>query len=171
MYLSMLTSTLALLLASFASFSSASTPAIVQPADGTSIAPGATFPFEYHSIADYGTSSYNYSVYLLTSPPPAAFAPSETFAAGHYFGRFAEPNYPGNPNPPNTPPAQLVMPNFSIPPGGFGAGASVTNATFYIAVFEEYSNGEGVIGNRISYTANKIIYNATTTKMVEQLSA
>ncbi|KAJ7505243.1 hypothetical protein B0H11DRAFT_1977675 [Mycena galericulata] len=139
----------------------AATPAIISPADGTLIAPGAAFDFNYNSIADYGVSSYNYSVYLLTSPPDS-LSPSETFAAGHYFGRFAEPNYPGNPNPPNTPPAQLVMPNFSAPPGGFGAGASVTNATFYLAVFEEYSNGAACVGNRISYTANQIVYNATT---------
>ncbi|KAJ7761574.1 hypothetical protein DFH07DRAFT_421590 [Mycena maculata] len=139
----------------------AATPAIISPADGTQIAPGAAFDFNYNSIADYGVSSYNYSVYLLTAPP-TSFAPSATFAAGHYFGRFAEPNYPGNPNPSNTPPAQLVMPNFSIPPGGFGTGASATNATFYLAVFEEYANGAGSIGNLISFTANKIVYNATT---------
>jgi hypothetical protein len=34
------------------------------------------------------------------------------------------------------------MPNFSVAPGGFGAGASATNATFYLAVFEEYATGE-----------------------------
>ncbi|KAJ7784454.1 hypothetical protein B0H16DRAFT_298597 [Mycena metata] len=153
-------SALAFFLASFAS-TSATAPAIIQPADNTAIAPGASFPFEYLSIADYGTSSYNYSVYLITSPPDA-FAPSQTFASGHYFGRFGAPNYPGNPNPKNTAPSQLVMPNFSLPPGGFGAGAFATNATFYLAVFEEYSNGDGVIGNRISFTSNRIIYNATT---------
>jgi hypothetical protein len=48
----------------------------------------------------------------------------------------------GNPDPQNTPPPTLVMPNFSVAPGGFGAGASATNATFYLAVFEEYATGE-----------------------------
>jgi hypothetical protein len=41
--------------------------------------------------------------------------------------------------PTNLPPAQLVMPDFSKNPGGFGVGASATNATYYLAVFEEYS--------------------------------
>ncbi|KAJ6585095.1 hypothetical protein B0H19DRAFT_927570 [Mycena capillaripes] len=134
---------LSVLSVALACFSSAlaTTPAIIQPADGTHIAPGQTFDFEYLSIADYGTSSYNYSVYLLTSPPLALMT-SQNFGTGHYFGRFAEPNYPGNPNPPNTPPSQLFMPNFSNSPGGFGTGASATNATFYLAVFEEYSNGQ-----------------------------
>ncbi|KAJ7927998.1 hypothetical protein B0H13DRAFT_2653178 [Mycena leptocephala] len=139
----------------------ATTPAIIQPADGTHIAPNQAFDFNYLSIADYGTSSYNYSVYLFTTPP-LAFMASQNFGAGHYFGRFAEPNYPGNPNPPNTPPAQLVMPNFSIAPGGWGEGASASNATFYLAVFEEYANSDGVPGNRISFTANRIVYNATS---------
>ncbi|KAF7365104.1 26S proteasome subunit P45 [Mycena venus] len=139
----------------------ASTPVIVKPADGTHISPGQAFDFSYQSIADYGVSSYNYSVYLFTTPP-LAFMTSQNFGAGHYFGRFAQPNYPGNPNPSNTPPATFVMPDFSKPPGGFGAGASATNATFYLAVFEEYSNGEGVPGNRISFTANRVIYNATS---------
>ncbi|KAJ7688210.1 hypothetical protein B0H14DRAFT_3101234 [Mycena olivaceomarginata] len=157
--------TLALLLTSLASAARAATPAIVQPADGTVLAPGQSFPFTYSSIADYGASSYNYSVYLFTTPPgPLAFANASTnFGAGHYFGRFAQPNYPGNPDPQNTPPPTLVMPNFSVAPGGFGAGASATNATFYLAVFEEYATGEGVPGNRISFTANRVIYNATTT--------
>ncbi|KAJ6559089.1 hypothetical protein DFH09DRAFT_1161819 [Mycena vulgaris] len=139
----------------------AATPVIVQPAEGTHIAPGAAFDFNYGSIADYGTSSYNYTVWLLTSLP-TSFAPSTNFAEGHYFGRFAEPNYPGNPNPPNTPPAQLIMPDFSKNPGGFGSGASATNATCYLAVFEEYANGSGSVGYRISFTANKIVYNATS---------
>lgn len=48
----------------------------------------------------------------------------------------------GNPNPHNTPPAQLIMPDFSKPQGGFGSGASIANATFYLAVVEEYATGE-----------------------------
>ncbi|KAJ7675726.1 hypothetical protein DFH06DRAFT_977309 [Mycena polygramma] len=136
-------------------------PAIIQPEEGAHIAPGQKFNFSYQSIADYGCSSYNYSVYLFTSPP-LEFAASENFGAGHYFGRFAQPNYPGNPNPPNTPPAQLVMPNFSVAPGGWGSGASASNATFYLAVLEEYATGDGVVGNRISLSVNRIVYNATS---------
>ncbi|KAJ7259545.1 hypothetical protein B0H12DRAFT_418620 [Mycena haematopus] len=153
-------SALGLALSFFAS-ARAETPAINKPADGAHIAPGQTFDFSYQSIADYGASSYNYSVYLFTVPPQE-FAASLNFGAGHYFGRFAEPNYPGNPSPSNTPPPTLVMPNFSIAPGGWGAGASATNATFYLAVLEEYSTGEGAVGNRLSLTYNRVIYNATS---------
>ncbi|KAJ6605695.1 hypothetical protein B0H10DRAFT_1769313, partial [Mycena sp. CBHHK59/15] len=100
--------------------------------------------FSYTSIADYRTSSYNYTVVLFTSPPSAS-APSESFGAGHFFGRFAEPNYPGQikgiPTPTTPIVTLLVMPNFSANPGGFGAGATAENATFYLVVFEEYSNG------------------------------
>ena len=97
---------------------SAATPAIVLPANGTVIAPNGTFPFVYHSISDYGTSSYNFTVWLFTSPPRYGiaccvvsrvvwyafaerafflrfFVPSETFAVGYHFGRFSQPNYPG----------------------------------------------------------------------------
>ncbi|KAJ6508647.1 hypothetical protein C8R45DRAFT_859784 [Mycena sanguinolenta] len=153
-------STLALALSFFTS-ARAMTPAIVAPADGAHIAPGQTFDFAYQSIADYGASSYNYSVYLFTIPPENLLA-SQNFAAGHYFGRFAEPNYPGNPDPSNLPPATLVMPDFSIAPAGFGAGASASNATFYFAVFEEYSTWDGMPGNRLSFLYNRVIYNATS---------
>ncbi|KAJ7134724.1 hypothetical protein C8R44DRAFT_610519 [Mycena epipterygia] len=178
-------SALTLALTCFVSCAWSTTPAIIQPAEGTRIAPGQAFAFNYLSIADYGVSSYNYTVYLLTSPPHAS-TPSVNFGAGHYFGRFAEPNYPGNPNPSNPPPAQLVMPDFSKNPGGFGAGASATNATFYLAVFEEYADGsvsrrpafqdyssnssQGSVGNMISFTANKIVYNGTVPSQLLQIN-
>ncbi|KAJ7288229.1 hypothetical protein C8J57DRAFT_1047089 [Mycena rebaudengoi] len=138
----------------------AATPSIVQPAEGTHIAPGEAFNFTYASIADYGTSSYNYTVYLFTSAF-FALAPSENFGTGHYFGRFAQPNYPGNPNPRNTPPSTLTMPDFSKNPGGVGSGAFATNASFYLVVLEEYATGAGSVGSRISLTSNRIVYNAT----------
>lgn len=47
----------------------------------------------------------------------------------------------GNPNPRNLPPAQLVMPDFAESLGGFGAGESRSNATFYLVVLEEYVTG------------------------------
>lgn len=99
---------------------------------------------------------------------PDSFAPSANFATGHFFGRFAEPNYPGmfkrfyltdpsgfatkltsvvclfvtgNPNPSNPPPAQLVMPDFAKSPGGFGVGEEMINGTFYVVVLEEYVTG------------------------------
>ncbi|KAJ7147054.1 hypothetical protein C8R43DRAFT_890087 [Mycena crocata] len=120
----------------------AATPAILLPAKGSAIAPNASFPFKYHSIADYGVSSYNFSVWLFTSPP-RFFEPSESFAAGYHFGRYSLSNYPGNPSPHNLPPSAFKMPDFSRLGGGWGVGAPATHATFYFAVIEEY--GEGLV--------------------------
>ncbi|EEB95154.1 hypothetical protein MPER_05924, partial [Moniliophthora perniciosa FA553] len=116
-------------------------PAIISPANGTSIAPGAAFDFKYQILAERGRSSYNYHVWLFTQPP-SEFGPSLNWAGGYYFGMFADPNFPGNPNPNNRPPPQLTMPDFSKNPGGWGSGASVSDATFYLAVMEEYANGD-----------------------------
>lgn len=69
---------------------------IVSPASGTVIAPGSAFDFLYTTRADYGISSYNFTVMLLTTLP-TSFATSDAFGTGYYFGRFAEPNYPGMP--------------------------------------------------------------------------
>ncbi|KAJ7644204.1 hypothetical protein FB45DRAFT_737212 [Roridomyces roridus] len=134
---------------------------IVSPADGAVIAPGAAFDFQYQTMADYGVSSYNYTVWLLTSVP-TSFAQSNNFAEGHYLGRFAEPNYPGNPNPSNLPPAQLVMPDFSKNPGGFGLGESESNGNFVLAVLEEYATGFGAVGSRFNLAMNRITYNSTS---------
>ncbi|KAJ7025340.1 hypothetical protein C8F04DRAFT_1128586 [Mycena alexandri] len=172
MHLPTLSSAFAFFLASLAS-TLATVPAILHPADGTPIPPGASFPFEYLSIADYGTSSHNYSVYLLTSPP-AAFAPLRHSRAGitsNYpvafnYLTFKE-RYPsdgtGNPNPTNRASSQLAILNFSLPPDGFGAGAfAANNSTVYPVSFQVFNHRQGVIGNRTSFTANRIIHNATT---------
>ncbi|KAJ6585097.1 hypothetical protein B0H19DRAFT_410377 [Mycena capillaripes] len=135
---------------------------IIAPADSTVIAPGETFAFSYDSMADYGVSSYNYTVFLLTSVP-TSFGQSVDFAQGHYFGRFAEPNYPGNPSPKNVAPATLTMPDFSKNPGGFGVGAADSNGEFALVVMEEYATGSGSVGSRLSLAINRIIYNATAT--------
>ncbi|KAF9533218.1 hypothetical protein CPB83DRAFT_846077 [Crepidotus variabilis] len=157
MYLVFLLSRLFLILATVF----AGTPSIVHPANGTSINPGETFDFFYNSIADYGVSSYNYTVWLFTSPPTFPFVQVENFAFGYYFGRFAEPNYPGNPNPPNPPPAQLTMPNFATMEKGFGNGASAHNVTCFLTVLEEYATGNGSVGYRMSLSSNHISYNNT----------
>lgn len=64
---------------------------ITQPANGTHIAPGQAFNFTYNIRADYCTSSYNYTVWLLTSDPSTitTLAPR-----GKYLGRFAGASYP-----------------------------------------------------------------------------
>ncbi|KAJ7025343.1 hypothetical protein C8F04DRAFT_136651 [Mycena alexandri] len=135
---------------------------IIEPADGTSIAPGETFAFSYDSMADFGVSSYNYTVWLFTSVP-TSFAQSVDFAQGYYFGRFAEPNFPGNPSPKNIAPATLTMPDFSKNPGGFGTGASESNGHFALVVMEEYATGAGSVGSRLTLAINRIVYNATNT--------
>ncbi|KAJ6559085.1 hypothetical protein DFH09DRAFT_518688 [Mycena vulgaris] len=158
------------------SVASAATPTIVLPAKGSVIAPNATFPFSYHSISDYGTSSYNYTVWLFTSPPRHVverreisaecasyrfFEPTETFATGYHFGRFSQPNYPGNAFPHNLPPPTFTMPDFSKLGGGWGVGAPATRAKFYFAVIEEYADELPSVGFRMSLAFNEIIYNGT----------
>ncbi|KAH7921322.1 hypothetical protein BV22DRAFT_1072503 [Leucogyrophana mollusca] len=136
---------------------------ITSPAIGTAIAPGAAFDFSYNTRADYGISSYNFTVWLWTGMPTAMS--SQQFATGHYFGRFAEENYPGasrNPNPQNPVPSQLVMPNLADALGGFGAGASASDVEMYLVVIEEWASGQGSLGVRFSQTSNTIIYNATS---------
>lgn len=84
--------------------------------------------------------------------------------------------YPQHPAPPN-----LTMPDFSKSPGGFGTGATCSDQTFYLAVFEEYSEcavsvdrvycgvfvltsrwRQGAVGNKISLAVVPLIYNATS---------
>ncbi|KAJ3752128.1 hypothetical protein EV360DRAFT_9553, partial [Lentinula raphanica] len=72
----------------------AATPGIMSPANGTRIAPGQLFRFEYQSIAEYSVSSYNYTVILFTELPKN-FVCSTNFATGHTFGVFDVANYPG----------------------------------------------------------------------------
>jgi len=53
------------------------------------------------------------------------------------------------------------MPNFAMLGRGFGSGAHAHNATFFLTVLEEYGNGNGSVGYRISLSYNHIRYNAT----------
>ncbi|KAK7056896.1 hypothetical protein VNI00_002614 [Paramarasmius palmivorus] len=139
----------------------AAEPAIISPANGTHIAPGAKFDFKYQIGAERGISSYNYHVWLVTDKP-LHFSPELNWAGAFYLGTFANPNSPGNPKPKNPAPDQLTMPDFSQNPGGWGSGSFVSDATFYLAVFEEYSNGDPFVGHRISFVLNEIVYNATS---------
>ncbi|OBZ71739.1 hypothetical protein A0H81_08753 [Grifola frondosa] len=134
---------------------------IAAPAPGTAIAPGAAFNFSYNAHGDYCISSYAFSVYLVTEVP-TALAPSEEFMSGYFFGRFDTANYPAVPYPTNPAPPQLTMPDLSISPGGFGAGESASNATFQLAVLEEWDDCGGALGRKISLATTPIIYNATT---------
>lgn len=67
---------------------------ILSPADGDVIVAGSTFPFEYQTRADYGVTSYNYTAWLFTTRPES-LNPSDLFATGYFFGRYSQPNYPG----------------------------------------------------------------------------
>ncbi|KAI0662078.1 hypothetical protein C8Q70DRAFT_962497 [Cubamyces menziesii] len=71
---------------------------ILEPAAGAHIAPGAAFNFTYQGSGDYCRSSYAYSVWLITDMP-TSFAPVDVFTAGHFFGRYDLPNYPGEQRP------------------------------------------------------------------------
>ncbi|EPQ54454.1 hypothetical protein GLOTRDRAFT_139041 [Gloeophyllum trabeum ATCC 11539] len=134
---------------------------IVKPSSGDTIAPGQAFDFQYNTRADYGSSSYNFTVWLVTSPA-TSMSPSDEWMQGHYFGRFQEANYPAVPYPTNPPPSQLVMPNLAQSPGGFGAGATAVDATFYLVVLEEWDSGDGALGAKIGLSMVPIIYNATS---------
>ncbi|KAK0504104.1 hypothetical protein EDD18DRAFT_487694 [Armillaria luteobubalina] len=135
-------------------------PNIIHPRNGTRILPGEQFPFEYKSIADYGVSAYNFTVWLFTSPP-SFFHAAEGFAAGEYMGRYSLRNHPGNDYPHNLPPPYLTMPNFEDLPVGFGVGESCENRKVYLVVIEEYATGEPSVGLRMSLSMNHVIYNAT----------
>ncbi|KIK57257.1 hypothetical protein GYMLUDRAFT_46516 [Collybiopsis luxurians FD-317 M1] len=138
----------------------ATTPTIVLPANGTKVAPGAQFAFKYDSIADSTVSSYNFTVVLFTQLP-SSFAESSNYAAGYTFGQFDVANYPAIPYAQHPAPPFLVMPDFSKSLG-WGMGASISDATFYLAVFEEYANGQPSVGPRISLSINEIVYNSTS---------
>ncbi|KAF5382573.1 hypothetical protein D9615_002888 [Tricholomella constricta] len=130
-------------LAQAASKSNAGT--IVSPRVGSTIAAGSTFEFYYQTRADYSISSYNFTVWLFTSPPKVT-ATSELFTTGYFFGRFSEPNYPGNPNPHNEPPSEFTMPDFLKSLGGFGEGSGVKKMQVHLAVLEEYGTGIDQLG-------------------------
>jgi hypothetical protein len=96
------TTLLAALLALLASFTGAFAyyphGLITAPANGTALAPGQSFNFTYNVRADYCISSYNYTVYMLTSTPArnSLFIGSDNeIATGSYLGRFSGENYPG----------------------------------------------------------------------------
>ncbi|KAF5369269.1 hypothetical protein D9758_002787 [Tetrapyrgos nigripes] len=118
--------------------------------------------FKYQSIADYATSSYQYTVILFTKDPRnLQITNSLDFATGYSFGQFDVQNYPAIPSARHPAPDYLQMPDFSKPLGGWGSGANVFDATFYLVVMEEYGTGEPSIGRRVSVVINEIIYNAT----------
>ena len=111
------------------------------PANGTHIAPGASFPFSYHTDADYCESSFGFNVFIFTKKP-TNFKMGEIWNTGAFLGRYSEPNYPGNPDPTNPPPPTFTMPDFSSSPGGFGTGKHATNKPVYLVVLEESSGCE-----------------------------
>ncbi|EJF61085.1 hypothetical protein BD309DRAFT_972478 [Dichomitus squalens] len=135
---------------------------IMLPQPGTHIAPGASFNFSYEIRGDYCTSSYAYNVFLVTDVPTSV-QPSDVFMGGYFFGRFDAPNYPAVPYPQNPAPPQLVMPNFSQPQGGFGAGQSASDQTWQLAVIEEWDGcaADGPVGRKFSLASVPIVYNAT----------
>lgn len=79
------------------------TSGFISPTAGTIVAPGGQFDFKWDTMADYGLSSYNFTVFLFTQAP-TSMAPSEFFGSGYYLGRFSEPNYPG----------QLLLKRFEV---------------------------------------------------------
>ncbi|KAK0471547.1 hypothetical protein IW261DRAFT_1344343, partial [Armillaria novae-zelandiae] len=116
---------------------------ITAPANGTVIMPGESFAFSYDPMADYGVSTYNYTVFLFTKLPSSLYSSTE-WSSGHYFGRFDYPNYPGKfealsieyglmielqryQYATHEALANLTMPDFSKAPSpGWGGGGNAT---------------------------------------------
>jgi len=63
---------------------------ITSPPNGTHIAPGQAFDFTYNQRSDYCTSSFNYTVWLLTSPPEALLNLQST---GRFLGEYQTASY------------------------------------------------------------------------------
>lgn len=126
---------------------------IILPHPGTHIAPGAAFNFSYEIRGDYCTSSYAYSVFLVTDTP-TSFAPSDVFMGGYFFGRFDAPNYPAVPYPKNPAPPQLTMPNFSQSLGGWGSPQTASDKTWQLAVIEEWDGCDAAVSTPLVFPAS-----------------
>ncbi|KAF8993525.1 hypothetical protein BDQ17DRAFT_1368284, partial [Cyathus striatus] len=113
----------------------AATPEIRSPAEGSIINPGASFNFDYQSIADYAHPRIilRSGFYEITTGNKVDGGLGVRILLS---GRFGFPNYPGNPSPKNLAPSQLVMPDFSKLGGGFGVGKTTSNATFHFVVLK-----------------------------------
>ncbi|KAI0932786.1 hypothetical protein AcW2_001316 [Taiwanofungus camphoratus] len=134
------------------------------PSANTTIAPGATFAFEY-SVANACESGYSpLTVWLLQQPPSDDDLTSDgVFAEGTYlyeFGKYLVPNFglPAMSDPP-PPPSNLSMPDFSSPEEG---SLVFSNATFYFTVVETYRDCPPDIPLEYGMTSNPIVYNATS---------
>ena len=66
-----------------------------------------------------------------------------------------------NNHPVESLPEKLTMPDFSVNQGGFGSGKTASDAPMYLAVFEEWADGSGTLGNKIAYVSTPIVYNGT----------
>lgn len=86
------------------------------------------------------------------------------------------------PNPPNPPPPQLTMPDFSVSPGGFATGATGSNVPVQLVVIEEWGSFQvcrftvlqsyflltrkcvyqATLGRQLNVASAAIVYNATT---------
>ena len=129
-----LTNTLAALL-SLPLLSAATGPSyIASPTNGTHVAPGARFAFDYIPLGDYCATSRIINVYMYTSKPKN-FAPAQTWITGTFLGQYSA-NEEGSIPGPNLP-ATLTMPDFSKSPGGFGTGKTATNIPVYLTILEE----------------------------------
>ena len=113
---------------------------------------------------------------LPTQIGPVQLFPYTEIRLGAHIVQFV-----ANPSPTNAPPVNLTMPDFSILPGGWGAGKSVQNLDIWLSVLEEWRDCDvsspffrlpalisciilqPQVGNTISFTANHLIYNVTST--------
>ncbi|TCD62993.1 hypothetical protein EIP91_006152 [Steccherinum ochraceum] len=133
---------------------------ITAPTPGQHIAPGQNFTFKYFGRADYGVSSYDYSVWLVNSTVfDKKLSFEDVFTNGWFFGRYDYANYPAVPYSTHPAPKQLSMPNFTKPQGGFGAGQTASKVNFTLLVIEEYADGGGSVGRKLGTAGVPIVYN------------
>jgi len=134
------------------------------PAQSASIAPGATFDFDFESV-NYCESGYEpITVYLFANEPDVSDMNTDgSFPESAYlyeFGQWLIPNFglPPQQDPP-PPPSNLTMPDFSQASTN---AATYSDATFYLSVVETYLDCPGDVAKEFGITTTSIVYNATT---------
>ncbi|OSD05389.1 hypothetical protein PYCCODRAFT_1465295 [Trametes coccinea BRFM310] len=122
----------------------------VQPADGSTVTPGAAFPFEYEN-ENYCESGYSpISVYLSTSPPTDADVSGGELVDGSFvykFGDYLIANF-GLPPMETPPPPTLTAPTLDV----------ADDATLYLSVVETYRDCPGGVALEYGLETTTVLY-------------
>ncbi|KAF2720514.1 hypothetical protein K431DRAFT_304173 [Polychaeton citri CBS 116435] len=137
---------------------------ISEPAANSTILPSQPFNYTYEPRSDYCLSSYNTTVWLLTSPPQSII---DNAAVGKFLLRCGYDSY-ANPYPANPCPSQLVTPDLSKGSGGFGTGEVVDGSEgrkVWLWVVEEFNQCGDTLGNQFAWTYTPLCYNCTSSSL------